>query len=79
MSSSTPYYNFQSFDALNYLTEEDHNSIIDLIANYITTKARGENRKFSFDEIIKVLNTIWWKKEIKDAIVQKIWTGTNKL
>jgi ABC-type sugar transport system permease subunit len=78
MTSSNNFSNFQSFDAVNYLNEADLSNLTDVIANFIINKAHGENKKFSYDEIIKVLNSFWWKREIKDVIIQKIWLGTNK-
>jgi hypothetical protein len=69
------YQNFQSFQVEKYMSQEDINNIVGLMTNYIVNKAKENNHALSYDEIVKVLNTFWWKSNIRDAVIQAIYNA----
>jgi hypothetical protein len=68
-------YNFQTFDTKKYMGDEDIKAIIDLMVKYIVEKAIAQKHSLTYDEIVKILNAFWWKKEVKDTIIQNVWSA----
>jgi secreted Zn-dependent insulinase-like peptidase len=75
------YSNFQSFQVEKYMGQEDINNVVALMVNYIVGKANENKHALSYDEIVKILNAFWWKSNIRDSVIQAIYTachsGTN--
>jgi hypothetical protein len=67
------FQNFQTFDAKKYMGDEDVKALVNLIGKYIIDKAAAENHALTYDEIVKILNVFWWRRDVRDNIIQVIW------
>jgi hypothetical protein len=69
------YQGFQSFQVEKYMSQDDISNIVVLMVDYVTKKAKENNHALSYDEIVKILNAFWWKQNIRDAVIQGIYTA----
>jgi transcriptional regulator of aromatic amino acid metabolism len=63
------------FNASKYMSAEDVKNVAKLIVDYIVNKAKEQNHALNYDEIMKVLNTFWWDKNVRDLIIQGIYSA----
>jgi hypothetical protein len=71
MSSSS----FSSFDVKKYMSDTDVTVVGDLITNFVVQRATNEKHRLSFDEIVKILNALFYNKDLRDYITKNIYTS----
>jgi hypothetical protein len=82
MSYSPSKYNnftpFQSFDVSVYTNEDNLRVLEKNIAEFFSNIAKKNDHQLSYDETVKILNSFWWNKQIRDSITSLIWSECRK-
>jgi hypothetical protein len=58
-----------------FMNDNDINKVADMMIQYVVAKARENNHVLNYEEIVKVMNAFWYRKNIRDTIIQGIYAA----
>jgi hypothetical protein len=73
MSMSTQFQSSNFLDVKVFFTDCDVKNIADLISNYIIKDAVENEVTLTYTDINKILDRIWWRKDIREYIHNTVW------
>jgi hypothetical protein len=75
---STPYQNSNFLDIKTFITDCDVKNITNLISNYDIKDAVESKFTLTHTDVNKILDRIWWYKDIRENIHNVVWEKLHK-
>jgi hypothetical protein len=70
---STKFQNSNFLDVKTFFTDSDVKNIADLISEYVIKDAIDNKITLSHADVNKILDRIWWHKDIRKYIHKTVW------